>query len=130
MLGLLLATGGVVSGIESLLQAGVTLTGTGLMAWYLVSLQRELSAEREAHRNALAAEREEYRRALAEERDLRQKQRGDYMEQVDTLNEKYRDALEKQVQMCKDCRLTKLSNDTTGKLLEEHVNEHVGRNSD
>lgn len=86
MLGLLLATGGAVSGgsIESLLQTGITLTGTGLMAWYVVCLQRELSAEREAHRKTMK----------------------------DNLK------------MCKDCKLANLSNNTTAKLIEEHMNEH------
>lgn len=88
MLGLLLATSGIVSGIESLLQAGVTLTGTGLMAWYVVCLQRELSAEREAHRKTM----------------------------------------QDNLKMCKTCKLANLSNDTTAKLIHEHINEHNNDN--
>lgn len=88
MLGLLLATSGIVSGIESLLQAGVTLTGTGLMAWYVVCLQRELSTEREAHRKTM----------------------------------------QDNLKMCKNCKLANLSNDTTAKLIEEHINEHNNDN--
>ena len=56
LVGLGLATAGMASGMlsENVLQNGVSLTGTALMAWYIVQLHKELRMERKERREERA----------------------------------------------------------------------------
>ena len=62
LVGLGIATAGMASGIfsENVLQGGISLTGTALMAWYIVQLHKELRMERKERREERAENLQRY----------------------------------------------------------------------
>lgn len=97
ILGIMLATAGATAGtgfeVESLVQNGLTVTGAGLMAWYIVSLHKEMRTLRDDHR----------------------KEREHLLARVDA-------AMDERVKACANCSLAREANHIMTDAASQHIN--------
>lgn len=94
-IGLVVATTGALGVADGFLQTVATLTGTALMAWYMVQLHRELRISREEHR----------------------KERAELLGRIER-------AQDDRVRACRDCSLANAANNVMSEAAATHLHEH------
>lgn len=94
-IGLVVATKGALGMADGFLQTVATLTGTALMAWYIVQLHRELRISREEHR----------------------KERAELLGRIER-------AQDDRVNACRECRLASAANNVMAEAATTHLHEH------
>lgn len=96
LVGVVLATAGATAGtgleLEGLVQTGLTVTGAGLMAWYIGCLHKELRATRDEHR----------------------KERSRLLDRVDS-------AMDERAAACANCSLAREANHIMADAANQHI---------